>query len=106
MNNSKNKNEFLEESIRDTYEYSPSKNFINRIMQHVMRKRIYRSKTDKKIAGICGGLAQYFNIDSVIVRIAFFAMLLCCGFTALAYLVAWWIIPKEKLSEEPSVILN
>lgn len=42
-----------------------------------MEKKFYLSSTDKKIAGVCGGLAEYFNIDSLIVRVAFLAFAIC-----------------------------
>ena len=57
-------------------------------------KKLYKSKTDKKICGVCGGLGEYFNVDSTIIRLA--AVLL--GFTGsglLAYIVAAIIIPEE-----------
>ena len=44
-----------------------------------MAKTLYRSKTDRKIAGICGGLGKYFNIDPTIVRVIFILMLLPGG---------------------------
>ncbi|MFC1860603.1 PspC domain-containing protein [Chloroflexota bacterium] len=42
-----------------------------------MAKKLYRSRTDRKIWGVCGGLAQYFDIDPTIVRVIFFVSLLC-----------------------------
>ena len=44
-----------------------------------MQKKLYRSSTDKKIAGVCGGIAQYFNIDSTIIRLAFILFCLAGG---------------------------
>ncbi len=61
-----------------------------------MNKRIYRSSTNKIIAGVCGGLGEYFAIDPVFVRV--FAVLLAIiphGFGLIAYIVAWIIIPKR-----------
>jgi phage shock protein PspC (stress-responsive transcriptional regulator) len=60
-------------------------------------KKLYRSRTNKKIAGICGGLGDYFAVDPVIIRLLFLAI---CFFTAIlpmviAYLVAVIIIPQE-----------
>ena len=57
-----------------------------------MAKTLYRSKTDRKIAGICGGLGKYFNIDPTIVRVIFILMLLPGG---LPHLVLWVVIPEE-----------
>ena len=61
-----------------------------------MAKTLYRSKTDRKIAGICGGLGKYFNIDPTIVRVIFILMLLPGGLPGvLPYLVLWVVIPEE-----------
>jgi phage shock protein C len=58
-------------------------------------KRIYRSRKDRKIAGVCGGLAQYFGIDPVIPRIALLVLLLGAGVGLLAYIICWIVIPLE-----------
>lgn len=58
-------------------------------------KKLYRSSVDKMICGVCGGLAEYFNIDSTIVRLA--TVVLACvslGTCVLAYIVAAIIIPQ------------
>ncbi len=60
-----------------------------------MAKRIYRSKKDRKIAGVCGGLAQYFDIDPAFVRIVFLIAFVCLGFGLIAYLIFWLCIPSE-----------
>lgn len=59
-------------------------------------KRLYRSKTDKVIAGVCGGIGKYLGVDPVIVRLIWVVLTLCVGAGILAYLLAWLIIPKEK----------
>lgn len=59
-------------------------------------KKLYRSTTDVMVAGICGGIAEYFNIDSSLVRIIFVILLLNFGTGFLAYLVLWFIIPKKE----------
>lgn len=61
------------------------------------QKRLYRSITDRKIAGVCGGLATYFNIDSTIVRLLWIAGMIATGVLpgAFIYLIAALIIPKE-----------
>ncbi len=59
-------------------------------------KKLYRSQNDYKIAGVCGGLAEYFNIDAVIVRILFI-LLIPFGFIGpLAYIVMWAMAPFEQ----------
>ena len=58
-------------------------------------KRVYRSKVDKKIAGVCGGLANYFDIDPVIVRLLWILFLFLGGAGIILYIVAWIVIPLE-----------
>jgi phage shock protein C len=58
-------------------------------------KRLYRSRTEKKIAGVCGGLAKYFGIDPVIPRIILLVLLLAGGLGLLAYVVCWIVMPLE-----------
>ena len=59
-------------------------------------KKLYRSATEKKLFGVCGGLAKYFDIDPTIVRIILLVMVLCCGIGAVAYLIMALIMPEEK----------
>jgi phage shock protein C len=59
-------------------------------------KRLYRSEKDKVIAGICGGIAEYFNIDPVLVRIiAVVLLFISFGALFVGYLIAWIIVPKK-----------
>jgi len=58
-------------------------------------KKLYRSATDRKIAGVCGGLGEYFKIDPVIPRITF-VILLFAGVGFLAYLIMWICVPKKQ----------
>lgn len=58
-------------------------------------KRLYRSKTDRMIGGVCGGLAEYFNVDPVIVRLLFLLGLICVGGTFVAYLIMWIVVPEQ-----------
>lgn len=57
-------------------------------------KKFYLSSTDRKIAGVCGGIAEYFNIDSLIVRIIFIVLVLGFGTGILAYLLIWLLAPR------------
>lgn len=63
-----------------------------------LMKRLYRSRSDRKIAGICGGLAEYFNIDPTLIRLIAVALLIFTGFLPmlLVYLISWIVIPKMK----------
>lgn len=64
----------------------------------VMEKKLYLSETDKKVAGVCGGIAEYFNIDATLVRLI---LVILTIFSAgiggiLVYLIAAMVIPKRQ----------
>jgi phage shock protein PspC (stress-responsive transcriptional regulator) len=52
-----------------------------------------RSTTDKKIAGVCAGLADYFDLDPTLVRVVWLLAFLCAGVGLLAYIVLWIVLP-------------
>ena len=56
-------------------------------------KRLTRSVTDRKIAGVCGGLAEYFDLDAVIIRVVWLLLLFCAGTGLLAYIIMWIVVP-------------
>jgi len=59
-------------------------------------KRLYRSNKNRMIAGVCGGLAEYFNIDPTIVRLIWVLLtLMSVGAGVLAYIIAWIVIPRK-----------
>ena len=59
-------------------------------------KRLYRSRKDKVLAGVCGGIAEYLDVDPVVVRLVWAILtLISMGMGLLAYLIAWIIIPEE-----------
>lgn len=72
----------------------------------VPRSRLVRSLSDRKIAGVCGGIAAYLGVDSTLVRIAVVVLSIypgavVCGI--IAYVIAWFVIPEETTSAlEPS----
>ena len=66
-------------------------------MSETTVKKLYRSRTDRKIAGVCGGLAEYFGIDPTIIRLGFVVGLILAGGTATAYLIMALVIPEEPL---------
>jgi len=57
-------------------------------------KKLVRSRTDKKIAGVCGGLGDYFGIDPLWIRLAFVLVFFAGGSSLLAYIVMWIIMPE------------
>jgi phage shock protein C len=60
-------------------------------------KRLYRSRTERRIAGVCGGLANYLNFDPTLVRLLFVLGLLLVGGTLWVYLILMVVIPEEPL---------
>lgn len=60
-----------------------------------MTKKLYKTKSDRKIAGVCGGIAEYFDIDPTIVRLGWVIAIFCAGGGILAYLIALIIIPEK-----------
>ena len=60
-----------------------------------MEKKLYRSRTDKKICGVCGGLAQYLGMDVSIIRLIVVLLVLFAGGGLLAYIIAALVIPEE-----------
>jgi len=62
-------------------------------------KKLYRSRKDSKIAGVCGGIAEYFNVDSTIIRLLAVLTIFFGGGGIIAYIIAWLIIPLEPLDE-------
>ena len=58
-------------------------------------KKLYKSKVDKKLCGVCGGIAEYFEIDSTIVRLAWVLLAIFCGAGILAYIIAAIVMPNK-----------
>lgn len=59
------------------------------------RRRLMRNTSDRWIAGVCSGLADYFGVDATLVRILFVASILLPGPQVLLYLVLWLVIPRR-----------
>ena len=58
-------------------------------------KKFYLSTTDKKIGGVCGGIAEYFEVDSLLVRVLFLVSILEVGVGLLAYFILWLLAPRK-----------
>ena len=65
-----------------------------------MSKKLYRSRDDRMIAGVCGGLADYFNVDSSLIRLAVLFVFLFQGVGLIAYIIAWLIMSEEPVKTE------
>jgi len=58
-------------------------------------KRLYRSRTNRRLCGVCGGIGEYFNIDPVIIRLLWILVTLAGGGGIIAYIIACLIVPEE-----------
>lgn len=58
-------------------------------------RKLYRSRTDRKVAGVCGGLAQYFKLDATLVRVLFVLLTVLGGSGLVVYLAMWILVPDE-----------
>ena len=58
-------------------------------------KKLYKSSTDKKLAGVCGGIAEYFDIDSTLVRLGWVVFCALGGSGVLAYIIAALVMPDR-----------
>ncbi|MEX0929513.1 MAG: PspC domain-containing protein [Balneolales bacterium] len=61
------------------------------------KKKLFRSRKDRKLFGVCGGLAEYFGIDATFVRVAFVFLALTFGSSVLIYIILAIVLPKENL---------
>jgi phage shock protein C len=59
-------------------------------------KRLYRTENNRMIAGVCGGVAEYFNFDPSVVRIVFVLFCMLFGFGMILYILMWMIVPPKS----------
>ena len=58
-------------------------------------RKLYRSKTNRQLAGVCGGLAEYFNLDTTLIRVLFVVLAVLGGSGVVLYVALWIIVPRE-----------
>jgi phage shock protein C len=58
-------------------------------------RKLYRSKSNRQIAGVCGGLAEYFNLDATLIRVLFVLLAVLGGSGIVLYIAMWIIVPRE-----------
>lgn len=94
-------------------EYAQSVNFCSQCgteMHPPVRpsRKLMRSRTDEKIAGVCGGFAEYLEIDVTLVRLIWLAALFLGGWGFIAYIVAWIVMPLEpepqRVNSQPHAV--
>ncbi len=70
--------------------------------QNTPYKRLYRSRNEKLVGGVCGGLAEYFGIDPTWVRLIFIFFALLGGFALILYLIMWVVVPLRPAQDDSS----
>ncbi len=66
-------------------------------------KLLYRSRSQKMIWGICGGMAEYLSVDPTVVRLLFVLAAIVWGGGLLAYVVLYFVVPEAPITSEPEV---
>ncbi len=61
------------------------------------RERLVRPRQNRKVAGVCAGFAEYFDLDVTLIRIVWVLCVVCAGVGVLAYIVCWIVMPEEPL---------
>ena len=76
--------------------------------QTQLYKKLYRSRSDRKIAGVCGGLATYFRVDPFLIRLIFILFFLAGGAAFLVYVIMWLLVPSEPadMVNSPTIITS
>jgi phage shock protein C len=64
-----------------------------------MQHKLYRSRTDSRIAGVCGGLGEYFDIDPTLIRLIFVLLALTGGHGVLLYIILWIVVPFQDQTQ-------
>jgi phage shock protein C len=70
------------------------------------QKKLHLSRTNKKIAGVCGGLAEYLDLDPTLVRLVWVMMALFVGWGVLGYLIAWIVLPLQPESNSSTALAS
>jgi len=70
------------------------------------RKKLYRSRTDSIIAGVCGGMGKYFDVDTTLIRLVFVIAAILGGHGLLAYLICLILIPLEPEDRPAEAVIE
>ena len=81
----------------------PTSHVVPEPQRPVEPRRLRRSRRDRVLGGVCGGVARYLDVDPVLLRIAAVALVLSGGVGLLAYVIAWIVIPEAEPGEPESV---
>jgi phage shock protein C len=103
MGKRENSGEFRTETKEEKGEKKREETREEKSTIYTMQKRLTKSKTERKIFGVCGGLAEYFGIDPTLVRLAFVILALFNGIGLVIYIILAVIMPSEESVEMMSV---
>jgi phage shock protein C len=70
--------------------------------QPLQPRKLYRSQTNRMVAGVCGGLAEYFNVDPTLIRILFVVLTVFGGAGLVLYLAMWILVPDASKAPPPT----
>jgi phage shock protein C len=62
-------------------------------------RKLYRSRTERMVAGVCGGLAEYFSVDTTVIRVLFLVLTLFGGSGLVVYVVMWILVPDASKAQ-------
>ena len=68
---------------------------MNEAIMTKQTKKLYRSKKDSMVAGVCGGIAEYLDVDATLIRLLWIFITFLGGSGIIAYLIAWVVIPND-----------
>jgi len=71
-----------------------------------MQRKLYRSRTDQMLGGVCGGLGAYFGIDANLVRLVFVLLAFLNGIGVILYLAMWLLVPLEGSEGQPKEVVR
>lgn len=63
---------------------------------NTVQKKLLRSTKNKMVAGVCGGLGEFFNIDPTVIRLLFILVAIAGGSAVLAYIILWIVMPSDN----------
>ena len=93
-------NELNEEPIPGAGKQTYQQSYYGQQAYEPTTRRLYRNPNDKMLGGVCSGIASYFDIDTVLVRLIFAIMFFTAGIGLLAYILAWIIVPVARTPQE------
>ena len=72
---------------------------------HIGMRRLYRSKTQRMLGGVCGGIGEHLDVDPTVIRLVWAVLtLVSVGIGIIAYIIAWIIVPEEGTDDDGTII--